>query len=47
MGIFHFFVMLRWGKYSKLKAASSVGDKVRVLITLRNDIFSDSMALVV
>src|SRR5690349_4556697 len=47
IGIVHFFAALRKARYSSLSAASSFGNEPRVLMILRNDMFSDSIALVV
>src|SRR6266478_385468 len=46
-GLVHFFAMLRSAKYSSLTSASSFGNDPRVFVTLRNDMFNDSIALVV
>src|ERR1700722_7434079 len=46
-GMVHFFAMCSSAKNSNFNAASGLGNDPRVLITLRSDMFRDSMALVV
>src|SRR5690349_7163844 len=46
-GIVHFLAICSNARNSSFIAASALGNEPRVLITLRRDMFSDSMALVV